>query len=109
MGQRSANRISRPKHVNNLERLSRMAQPADMQEALSAVLATTRREWKLPLSASAAADKLVVKHSRVVRPSIRYFPDAKRGAAWRTRTGRQEQVESLARFAGADNSTDGAA
>lgn len=108
MGQYSANRISRTRQVNNLERLSRTAQSADIREALAAVLATTRREWMSQLPASPAADELVVKRSRVAHPSIMYSPDAKRGAAWSARNGRQERIDRLVRFAEPDNTPEGA-
>jgi hypothetical protein len=108
MGQFSANGISGSKQIINLEPLSRPSHTADIQEALAAVIATTRREWMLPLAAPSAAGNLVVKRNRIARRSIRFSPDATRSAAWSVSVSPQERVDSLLRSAELDNPPEGA-
>lgn len=61
-----------------LDPLSRTARTVDMERAIAAIVATTRREWMSPRPASHAAEASAAKRARLAHPLIRYSLDAKR-------------------------------
>jgi hypothetical protein len=81
------------------ERLGRPARPADIEKALAAIVATTRREWMSQEPAPPAPDDTVVKRARLAHPLVRFALDAKRSTVWRARIGRQAWIRSVVQFA----------
>ena len=90
-----------------LDRLERLARPADIEQALAAIVATTRREWMSAQPSAQAPDDTTVKRARFAHPLIRFALDAKRSTAWRLRVGRQAWIQSVVQFAELDRTPEG--
>lgn len=85
-----------------LDRPQRPARPADMAQALAAIIVITRREWMSRCAASPAPDDAVVKRGRFAHPLIRFALDEKRSTAWRARIGRQTSMQNVVPLAELD-------
>ncbi len=89
------------------KRGGRLARPADIEQALAAIVATTRREWMSREPASPVPDETVVKRARFAHPLIRFALDAKRSTTWRARIGRQAWIQSVVQLAESDRTSEG--
>lgn len=82
-----------------LDPLSRPARPVDMEQAVAAIVAITRREWMSPRSVKADGDDATVNRPRSAHPLTRFSLDAERHIAWRARIGREAWVRNVVQFA----------
>jgi hypothetical protein len=90
-----------------LARLDQLTRRVDMAQALAAIIATTRRDWMSPVTASSAPDGTAVSRGRLAHPLIRFALDAKRGSVWRARIGRQRWIQSVVQLAQLDRTPEG--
>lgn len=88
--------------ADRIDRLERMAQPADVGQVIAAIIATTRREWMSPGRGSPATDEAAVNRAGSAHPLIRFALDAKRISIWRARADRQGLPQSVEPSAIAD-------
>jgi hypothetical protein len=91
-----------------LDRLDRMARPAEIGQTIVAIIAITRREWMSQERESPAPDETGVNRTRFAHPLVRFALDAKRSSSWRARADRQARIQSVERFADLERTPRGA-
>jgi hypothetical protein len=91
--------------ADRIDWLKRMAQPADVRQVITAIIATTRREWMSPSRGSPATDEAAGNRAGSAHPLIRFALDAKRVSVWRARADRQGLPQSVEPFAISDRTT----